>query len=493
MFEKLKELTKDTAIYGISTMVGRFLNFILVPFYTNIFSPADYGVIQLIYAYIAILNIVYIYGMDSAYLKFAAFKEIGDEKDNFSTPYISVLLSSLILTLVVLLNERSIAIGIGIPEEYSYLVLLSAALIFLDVNAIIPFLKLRLDRKAKTFSLYKIINICTNIILNIYLIVLQGWGIEAILVSNIIASITSIILLLPTIIRNYKFSFNTILLKRLLKFGLPYLPAGIAVMFIQVVDVPILEKLTDFKTVGIYKANYKLGIFMMLFVSMFQFAWQPFFLHNAKDPQAKEMFSKVLTYFTLVGSIIVVTLSLFITDLARIQIAGYSLIGSQYWDGLYIVPIILLAYLLNGMYVIFSAGIYIEEKSMYVPLIAGASAIVNIATNFLLIPVINISGAAVATFLSYLVMAFGYYFVTQKFYKIDYELVRIGKIFFGIILASICYYVLFFSANQILIYKFLILTGFMLYLYLIAVNRNEIRLLKQKLAESRKGKTIIEE
>ena len=105
------------------------------------------------------------------------------------------------------------------------------------------------------------------------------------------------------------------------------------------------------------------------------------------------------------------------------------------------------------MYVIFSAGIYIEEKSMYVPLITGTSAVVNIATNLLLIPVINISGAAVATFLSYLVMAFGYYFVTQKFYKIDYELVRIGKIFFGIILASICYYVLFFSANLILIYN----------------------------------------
>src|SRR3972149_6657535 len=105
MFEKLKELTKDTAIYGISTMVGRFLNFILVPFYTNIFAPSDYGIIQLLYAYIAILNIVFIYGLDSAYLKFAAFKDIGDEKDNFSTPYLAVFSSSLLITILIIINS----------------------------------------------------------------------------------------------------------------------------------------------------------------------------------------------------------------------------------------------------------------------------------------------------------------------------------------------------------------------------------------------------
>ena len=157
----------------------------------------------------------------------------------------------------------------------------------------------------------------------------------------------------------------------MIKFGFPFLPAGFAIMLVQVIDVPILEKLTDLETVGIYKANYKLGIFMMLFVNMFQFAWQPFFLQNAKEPNAKEMFSKVLTYFTLVGSVILVLLSLFITDIAKIKIAGFSLIGSQYWAGLNIVPIILLAYLINGMYSVFSAGIYIEEKSIYVPIITG--------------------------------------------------------------------------------------------------------------------------
>jgi len=488
MFDKLKELTKDTAIYGISTMVGRFLNFLLVPLYTNIFPPADYGIIQLIYAYIAILNIVFIYGLDSAYLKFAVFKDIGDEKDNFSTPYIAVFATSLLIGFIIVINTEVIGTSLSIPSEYHYLIYLAAAILFLDANVVIPFLKLRLDRKAKIFSLYKIINISVNIFLNVYLILFLHWSIEAIMISNLIASAVSLMLLSFTIIKNFKLKFHSALFKRLLKFGLPFLPAGFAVMLVQVIDVPILEKLTDLKTVGIYKANYKLGIFMMLFVSMFQFAWQPFFLQNSKEPNAKEMFSKVLTYFTLVGSIILIILSLFITDLAHLRIAGFSLIGSQYWAGLQIVPIILLAYLINGMYSVFSAGIYIEEKSIYVPFITGTGALINVVVNFLLIPVLNITGAALATLASYIIMALGYYYVTQKFYKVEYELKRIGHIFIAVFIIGILFYYLSSIDSLFFSYKMILLILFALYIYFVAVNRNEINLIKKKFAESRRKK-----
>lgn len=486
MFDKLKELTKDTAIYGISTMIGRFLNFILVPLYTNIFSPADYGIIQLIYAYMAILNIVFIYGLDSAYLKFASFKDVGDDKDNFSTPYVSILMTSLLFVFLIIMNISAIGNSLGIPSEYQYLIYFGAAILFLDANVVIPFLKLRLERRAKIFSLYRIINILVNILLNVYLIIILKWGIEAILLSNLIASAVSLLLLLPTIIKNFRFKFHSVLFKRMLKFGLPFLPAGFAVMLVQVIDVPILEKLTDLQTVGIYKANYKLGIFMMLYVNMFQFAWQPFFLQNAKEPNAKEMFSKVLTYFTLAGSVMLVVVSLFISDIAQIRIAGFSIIGSEYWSGLHIVPIVLLAYLINGMYSVFSAGIYIEEKSIYVPFITGAGAVVNIIVNFLLIPVLSLTGAALATFASYFVMALGYYFVTQKFYQIKYELKRIGHILFAVLITGTLFYYLHSSGNLLFVYKILILIIFSLYIYFVAVNRNEINLIKNKFAESRR-------
>jgi len=481
MKEKIKELTKDTAIYGISTMLGRFLNFLLVPFFTNVFLPAEYGVVNILYSYIAIFNIIFIYGMDSAFLKYAAFKDIGDDKENFSTPYISVFITSVLFVLIITAFQNPISVFLEISDKQKLLIILSALILFFDANAVIPFLKLRLERKAKLFSLLKVLNISINIVLNVYLIIKLKWGIEAIFVSNLAASVLTLIFILPTIIKNFRFTFHIELFKRLLKFGLPYLPAGIGVMMVQVIDVPILQKLTNVQTVGIYKANYKLGIFMMLFVNMFQFAWQPFFLNNAKEDNAKELFSKVLTYFTIVGAILLVILSLFIDDLVKLSIHGFSIIGSNYWSGLYIVPVILLGYLFNGLYVVFSAGIYIKEKSMYAPIVAGLGAFTNVLVNYLLIPELNIMGAALATLAAYVVMAAGYYVVTQKYYKIHYEYGKLWKIFVGTLVIGIIYYILIYSGQINVFYKFILAISFLVYILLSVFEKSEMNFVKSKL------------
>lgn len=481
MKEKLKELTKDTAIYGISTMLGRFLNFLLVPFYTNIFLPAEYGIVNILYSYIAIFNILFIYGMDSAYLKYAAFKEIGDEKDNFSTPYISIFLTSVIFVVVFILLKNPISVFIEVDTSRSYLIILSALIMFFDANAVIPFLKLRLDRKAKLFSGLRVTNILINIGLNVFLIIKLKWGIEAVFVSNLAASFLTWLFVLPIIIKNFKFSFHLQLFKRLLKFGLPYLPAGFAVMLVQVVDVPIMQKLTDTKTVAIYKASYRLGIFMMLFVNMFQFAWQPFFLNNAKEANAKEMFSKVMTYFTIVGSILLVVLSLFIEDIAKTNLGGFSLIGKNFWGGLYIVPVVLLGYLFNGFYVVFSAGIYIDEKTIYAPIVAGLGALTNIAANYILIPCFSIMGAAIATLLSYVVMALGYYIVTQKYYKINYEYTKLAKIFLALSFIGISYYILYINEMLNVLTKIVLAVIFIAFILVQVFEKNELSFIKSKL------------
>lgn len=481
MKEKLKELTKDTAIYGISTMLGRFLNFILVPFYTNVFSPADYGVVILIYSYIALFNIIFVYGMDAAFLKYSAFKDIGDEKDNFSTPFLSVLATSVLFCVTIVLLKTPIASYVELNSNLKYLITLSSLILIFDANSVISFLKLRLERKAKLFSFIKIASILFNISLNVFLIVKLKWGIEAIFISNLAASILSFLLLIPTLLKNFKLSFHLVLFKRLLKFGLPYLPAGLGMMLVQVIDVPILEKLTDVKTVGIYKANYKLGIFMMLFVNMFQYAWQPFFLTNAKEENAKELFSKVLNYFTIVGSLMLVLLSLFISDIVQINFFGYSIIGSKYWDGLYIVPVILLAYLFNGLYVVFSAGIYIEEKSIYAPIVTGLGAITNVAANYILIPQLNIMGAATATLLSYIVMASGYYVVTQKFYKINYDYLKLAKITLAVIFIGAVYYLLMFGGFLQVYYKIILAIIFLAYIFMQVFEKSEMNFIKTKL------------
>jgi len=480
MFDKIKQLTKDTAIYGVSTIVGRFLTFLLVPFYTNIFPPHEYGVIANLYIFIAILNIIYIFGMDASYLKFASNKTIASEKDNFSTPYLAVMFISLFLSLFIILIKGSINSILEVPAKYSYLIYYTSLILFIDALCVIPFIKLRIERKAKKFATFKIINILCNVFFNILLVLYFKWGIEAVLVSNIIASLLTLIILLPDIIKNLKPIINISLLRRLIKFGLPYLPAGLGSILIQGIDRPILTKLTDLNTAGIYNANYKLGIFMMLFVNMFQYAWQPFFLQQAEEKDAKKIFSKVLTYFTFAASIILVFVSLYIDDITKFNFWGITLIGSAYWSGVVIVPIILFGYLFNGLYVVFTAGIYIEEKSIYVPLITGIGALVNVVVNLLLIPPLGIIGAALATLASYIVIAFGLYFVTQKFYKIEYENVKMISIFIIILLTGIIFYWL--QSIEVLnfFFKSLIFIFFVLVSSMVVFDKNELLILKNK-------------
>jgi len=480
MFDKLKQLTKDTAIYGISTIVGRFLTFLLVPFYTNVFTTRDFGVYSNLYIFIAVFNVVLVYGMDAAFLKFASVPVIGDDKDNFSTPFLSVFSIAVLVTCVLMLLKAPIYWILDVPSDFYYLMYFACSILFFDAICVLPFIKLRLEHKAKKFATFKIINIVVNVFLNLFLILKLKWGIEAVFVSNLAASIVSFLLLFPSIVKSFRFKINKTLLKRLLKFGLPYFPAGLAAMLIQGVDRPILTHLTNLSTSGLYSANYKLGIFMLLFVNMFQYAWQPFFLQNAQEKNAKEIFSKVLTYFTLAASIILIVLSLFISDLAKIHILGHSVIGKEYLSGLNIVPVILFAYMFNGLYQVFIAGIYIKEKSLYVPMMTGLGAAVNIVLCFVLIPILNITGAALATLAAYIVMSSGYYIVTQKIYHINYEYAKVGKIFISVSIVGIIYYVQLFGGYISLLNKFLMLLLFFMLLGIFNIGKEEIKFLRNR-------------
>ncbi len=482
MLDKLKELTKDTAIYGISTMVGRFLNFLLVPFYTNIFPPVQYGIVNQVYALILIVNVILLFGMDTAYMKNAVGVTSNDEKKNiFSTPYLTVAIVSFFLCMIIVVLERPLFSLLEIPTSYYYLIYYTGFILFLDSMTIIPFVKLRIERKARKFALYKFLTIVVALIMNFVLILKYKFGIEAILISNVVSSGFAFLLLTPTIFKSFKFHIDIPLLKKLLKFGLPFLPAGLSSMMIQGIDRPILTKLTNLNVAGIYSANYKLGIFMMLFVSMFQFAWQPFFFQHAEEKNIKQVFSKILTYFTVIACLVLVVLSLFIDDLIKIQILHRTLIGAKYWSGVVIVPIVLFGYVFNGIYYILSAGMFIKEKSLYIPIITGTGAFINVGVNFLLIPVYGIVGAALATLFAYFIMAVGVYFVTQRFYKIQYENSKILITMFFVLVAGTLYYYLFNTNNLLLIYRFLILAGYIISIFVFVIDKQEMAYLRKKL------------
>jgi O-antigen/teichoic acid export membrane protein len=486
MLAKIKELTKDTAVYGLSTIVGRFLNFLLVPYYTNVLAPDALGVYSNVYAYLAFMNIVYLYGTDVAFMKYAAFEK-SSKKTIFSTAYLSVFATSVFLTLILLAFRAPLENLTRLSGGYEDIFPFVVFVLYFDAIAVIPFANLRLERKTTRFALIKLANILINLGLNILFISYFKMGIKGIFLANLIASAFTFVAVLPEIFRYFDFSFNFPFWKKILKFGLPYLPASMAAMLVQVADRPILLELQGKEAVGIYSANYKLGIFMMLFVSMFQYAWQPFYLNNAKEPNAKNIFAKVMTIFLVVASVIWITLSLFIDDIVRIEIlSGRYFIGENYWSGTFIVPMILLAYVFNGINVNLQAGFYIEEKTKYLPVVTFVGAAINIISNLLLIPVYGIFGAALATLFSYAAMSLVSFTLTRKFYPIKYEYGKIVSMLLLLAVATVGYYTFFADADFSFASKLLILAGYVVLMFAFKiVNATDLKYLGKLLGISK--------
>lgn len=438
----LKRLGSETAVYGISTIVGRFLNFLLVPFYTNVLTPGDYGIVTYAYSLIAFVNVIYSYGMESAYFKYSSTLEIGNAKENFSTPFTSILITTAILSAATLGTSRFIADAMFLPEDYYAIVGYAVGMLAFDALALIPFASLRMERKARLFATIKVVNIVINVALNVILLIVLQMGVVGIFISGFVASAVTIVMLLPTVLRQCTIQINGQLLRALFPYALPFVPAGLATMAVQVIDRPILRALTDDTTVGIYQANYRLGIFMMLVVQMFDYAWRPFYFAMAKEPNAKAIFARVMTYLILLMSVIFMVLTFFLTDIVKISFFGRHLIHPNYWGGLNIVPVVLASYLFLGIGAALSAGIYIEKKTKYSPFITFLGAFVNVAALYLLIPMAGMLGAAWATLLAYAVMALALYVVVQRVYPINYEFGRIGKISASLAVVMVFYYVL---------------------------------------------------
>lgn len=429
MLDKIKRLGSDTAVYGISTVLGRFLTFLLTPLYTHVLPAEDLGVVATVYAYVAFLNVLYGYGMESAYMKYVSTGERGNAQEVFSVPFMAVVATGALFSGGLMLAYRDVALLSGVPELHAATVVMAAGILFLDVAALIPFASLRMASRARTFALIKTTGIVINVACNVVFLFVLRRGVEGIFLSGLISSGAALALLVPTIVRNFTVSRPHGLLPALLRFGLPSVPSGIASMLIQVINRPMLGVLSGAAAVGLFQANYRLGIFMMLLVSMFDFAWRPFFLTHAHDADARPLFARVLTYFVLLGTTVWITLTFFLADIVRWPIFnGHPLIAPRYWEGLSIVPVILLAYLILGIYNNLVAGIYIEKETRRLPAVTFAAAAVNVLANYILIPPFGLMGAAVATLLSYLVMAVLMGIIVRRIYPVPYETARLAKI-----------------------------------------------------------------
>ena len=453
MKEQIKALSRETLIYGASTVIGRFLNFLLVPFYVNVLNPTMYGVSASMYTYMSFLNIIYTCGLEAAYFRYASRGEgerRSDEEERklFSGPFLSILIFGGILSSLFLIfapqlvwpvfHDPKVDITKWVPE-FTTILRISAIIILLDSLNFLPFAALRIDRRAKWFGVIRLTGIVITIILNFFFILRLHTGVIGIFYANVIASATMLLMLAPTIVKRFEFSISKPVMKKLLPFGLTNVPAYLSAMMVQVIDRPIVQAFLGLAILGIYQANYRMGLVMMVFTGLFEYAWRPFFLRESRtnDERARQVFSRVFTYFMLVASMLFLVLALFLPDLLiiRIPFIHRTILNSAYRSGMNIIPVVLSAYIFQGMYTNFIAGIYIKEHNKVLPFVTGVGAAVNIVSNILLIPILGIMGAALATLFAYMAMATSLYWQAQKVYFVSYDWRRVGLLS-AIILAA---------------------------------------------------------
>jgi O-antigen/teichoic acid export membrane protein len=474
---QLRELFSDTIIYGISTVVARFVNYLLVPFYTDVFSRAQYGVVSLVYAAIAFLNVVFTIGMESAYIRYAKDRE--ESRNIFKTLQIALFAVSTILVGVLWMAEPWITPLLELDQDTTGIFLMMLGILWFDTLGIVPFAELRLIRRSILFAILRSGHVAINLALNFYLILGLGFGIEAVFLSNLIASVLTTFAIWLFTLPMMNGSWSSEWMNKAFQFGWPFVPAGIGFVINEMFDRFFLKgmdpdtviqlygaDITVLEVVGVYSACYKLAVFMLLLVQMFRMAWHPFFMRHSDTPEALQVFAKVFGWFNLAAAAIYITVSLFTQEIVsiRVPILDATLIDSEYWMGLHIVPWLLLAYWFHGWYLNFTAGIFIRNKTKALPVVTLIGAVITIVGNIVLIPYLGMMGSAVATLMSYSVMAMLLYRVSTSVLAVPYQFGR-ELLFMGVMVTLVHtneLLVLLFSADVFVSKVFLMIAGLLI-------------------------------
>ncbi len=430
----IKKLVSQTAIYGLSSVIGRLLNFLLVPLYTGIFAPEEYGVLSELMVVVAFAMVVLTYGFETAFFHFT--NKENDSEKVLSTGFTSLLTSSLLFLFIASNHSQNIANLLHVPEHPNFINWLVWILV-LDVLTTLPFAKLRVCDRAWRFAFIRLTNITVNIGLNLFFYLLCPYllkqeialeiingiydpnvGIGYIFISNLIASSVMLILLSPEIFK-LKFSFDFQIWKKMIKYGFPLLIGGLAYVTNEMVDRLLLEYLLPADTataqVGIYSACYKVAIFMSLFIQAFRYGAEPFFFAQAQKKDAKKQYEIVMRYFIAFTAFIFLSINVFI------DIIKHFIQDEAYHAGLDVVPVLLLANLFLGMYYNLSVWYKVSEKTRFGAYLSVAGAAITIGLNILLIPTMSYMGSAWATLICYASMCVMSYVFSRRHYPISYN------------------------------------------------------------------------
>lgn len=439
----IKTLAGQTAIYGMSSILGRLLNYILVPLHVTFFAPAEYGVVSEFYAYVTFFTVLLSFGLETTYFRFV--NKSDDPDQTFNRIFSLLLIINGSFLVLGLIFSQAIANALYYPHLQNVVVWFVFILV-VDATTSLFLARLRQENKAKKFALVNIASIATNVILNLIFI----WygksqvdagnteglaamlyspeiGIGYIFIANLAGSLIKPILLYKEL-GLFKFDFSKSEAKLFFLFALPIAIAGFAGMINEAIDRILIKYIVFHQTdnleaantqVGIYSANYKLSIIITLFIQAFRFAAEPFFFAQEKNADKSKVYSKVMTWFVIVVALIFISVSL------TLDIFKWFMPNSSYWEGLHVVPVLLLANVFLGIYYNQSIWYKLADKPKFGAFIAIGGAILTLILNIVLIPVFGYTGSAWATLAVYAAMCVASWRLGQKHYPIKYNLRKV--------------------------------------------------------------------
>lgn len=454
---QLRKLAGETVWYGLSSIIGRIISYVLTPLYTSVFLPGEYGIVTELFAYAAFFNVIYMYGMETAYFRFAT-KNKENNKEYFNLCVSSVITTSILISssLTIFAGPIMTVLGYEGKEEVIYWI---AAILAIDSIYALPFAKLRLQGKARRFAIIRLSNVVIAVMLNMFFLIfcdgvyqgrfLSGWqgfvssiytadfNVKYVFLSNLIAN-SLFVLFLADQFKGFRYSFNFKKFKPMLVYGFPILMMGIAGTTNEMVSRAILKYVlpenfypdkSNMAALGIFGACYKLSVFMMLGTQAFRYAAEPFFFSKADQPDSPRLFSNVMRGFIIFNCLVFLGVTVNLEPLGVLFLRN-----PEYREGLYIVPFLLMGYLFLGIYYNLSVWFKVTDKTLYGALITGVGATVTIGANLLLIPILGYFGSALTTLATYLTMVVISYGLGQHHYPIPY---KVANAFYYIVMASV--------------------------------------------------------
>ena len=444
----MKILAKETAIYGVSSIVGKFLNWLLVPLYTYVLQQqSDYGIVTNLYAWTALLLVILTYGMETGFFRFANKTE-ENPKTVYSTSLITLFTTSLLFAVACTIWRTPIANALGYPTHSEFIALLGIV-VAMDAFASIPFAYLRYKKRPLQFAALKLLFVFLNIALNLFFLVLcpkiQDWaiisswynpnyGVGYVFVANILATGIQTLCLLPAIVEGFKNEhglptsdsrrlFSGDLLKRMLRYSLPLLVLGVCGIMNQTLDrilFPFFYDGADAQAqLGIYGACFKVAMVMMMFTQAFRYAYEPFVFAKHKDRESVAAYADAMKYYIIFSYMILLGM-IFYLDLLKFIIAP------SYWEGLKIVPVVLWTYIFQGVYFNLSFWYKLTDKTQWGAYFSIIGVVITFALQAIFVPRIGYMASAASSTVCYFVIMLLSYFVGRKHLEIPYDLRRIG-------------------------------------------------------------------